>query len=187
MLENHHHYTTALTSSPLLSSLPPLTPFLSQSRQDLAQHLAAYTNAILHRPVGKLLDFVTSVEAVLMDPSISDPSSILTRPQFTRHQFKKVLKEHDGKEVRKGIEALKKRVEKHFLEDEYAGAGGAQAREREDGEAIVGIVLERCESEMVELHRRVLRLVRDGRESPYRDLGLECEFRVEDVRQGFRR
>lgn len=152
--------------------------------------MQTYTSAILHRPVGKLLDFVTSVEALLADPTITDPMSIpTTRPQFSRHAFKKVLKEHDGREVRKGIEALKKRVEKHFLEDEAMGrtGTGTQQREREEGEAIVSMVLERCEAELVELHRRCLRLVRDGRESPFRDMGLDVEFRVEDVRGGFRK
>ncbi|TGZ82072.1 hypothetical protein EX30DRAFT_214145 [Ascodesmis nigricans] len=236
LIENLHHYITALTSasssnslagtpsslhpppspsfappsSPLApSALTALQPFISRAQTLLTQHIAAYTLSILHRPVGKLLDFITSLESLLQDPSTTDPSAIPNRPQFSRHSFKKILREHDGKEVRKGIEALRKRVEKHFLDDEdrdigrrsYAGdrSSGISIRSgsgthiipgsgghvgTEESQELVRIVLDKCEEELVQLHKRTM-LVLVG--TPYKDMGLELEFTVADIRAGFKK
>lgn len=70
------------------------------AKQSFDRELDLYVRQVMHRPVGKLLDFVES-----------------KHQEVTRHAFKKAVAGYDNKELRKGLDTLRKRVEKHFDED----------------------------------------------------------------------
>ncbi|ERF73870.1 hypothetical protein EPUS_05882 [Endocarpon pusillum Z07020] len=56
-------------------------------------------------------------------------SAIALRPSHSRSAAKKILASYDSKEVRKGVETLKKRIEKHFGDaDDAALARGLVAK-----------------------------------------------------------
>ena len=157
MIENMHHYLT--TVQPRQN--PTLEDFLRKAQTEYSEHLLLYTQSVIRRPVGKLLDFVTHVEGLLEKGEQPEVS-------HQRSAFKKVLKDHDGKEIKRGIDQLRKRVEKHF-----EGEG-------EVADKVEGVL----EEEFIKLHKRVqLLLVKP----PYKDTGLEVEFLVGDVRAGFKR
>ena len=87
--------------------------------------------------------------------------------------FKKQLEHNDGKDIRKGIEALKKRVDKHFADGDDAVLSYR----------LVDTILNRLEGEYVSLHKRIMLLL----VGPYKECGLECGFLVSDVRAGFKK
>jgi hypothetical protein len=61
-----------------------------------------------------LQDFSESLSHALEDNAGSAVSSIASKPTLSPATFKKVIAAHDGKELRRGIDSLRKRVEKHF-------------------------------------------------------------------------
>lgn len=66
----------------------------------------------MRRPLGKVLEHLENMEAQLQTGK--SPASIAAQPSNSKTVFNKVLGNYDSKEIRKGIEALRKRVEKHF-------------------------------------------------------------------------
>jgi len=84
---------------------------------------------------------------------------------------KKIIAGYDGKEIRRGIETLKKRIEKHFGDED---AGGNRA--------LVGKVMRECEGRYLKVWERVQSVVAEVYEG-----GLEVEWRREDVTGPFRR
>lgn len=91
-----------------------LEEWSEKATHDQFMHLTQYTDAIIRRPLGKWLDFLESTEALMK--STESYASIANKPSHSRSSVKKVLSTYDAKEIRKGIETLKKRVEKHFTD-----------------------------------------------------------------------
>jgi exocyst complex component 1 len=122
-------------------------------------------------------DFLQGVETFV----VSNPSEDVTaRISFSKPAFKKVLAHYDAKEIRKGIDLLHKRVEKHFGQipdetDAIYGARGAAI-----GRALVQEVWKECQKEydsIAELCGRVI--------SIYYPEGVAMEFTVNDIRDAF--
>ncbi|KAI5777491.1 exocyst complex component Sec3-domain-containing protein [Geopyxis carbonaria] len=171
MIENMHHYLEDVDAK----GNDILEGFKTKASAEYKEHMELYIGAVIRRPVGKLLDFIESVELLLK----TDPASaadIPSKPSHSKAIFKKHLANHDGKEVRKGIEQLKKRVDKHFGEGHHHDDVALSAR-------LVEKILGRLEDEYVGLHKRILLLL----VGPYKDCGLECEFMVQDVRIAFKK
>ncbi|GAT27448.1 exocyst complex component Sec3 [Aspergillus luchuensis] len=94
------------------------------------------------------------------------------RPSHSRSVAKKVLATYDAKEIRRGIEMLKKRVEKHFGDADDPGLS----------RSLVLKVLRECEGRYGEAYdrtRRVVDAVYEGQ--------LELEWRKEDAIAMFQR
>ena len=114
----------------------PLEDRKHEAQLEYGRHLEQYLASIMRRPLGKLLDYIENVEAQLQAQKA--PEKIAAQPSNSKAVFNKVLSGYDAKEVRKGIETLRKRVEKHFGGDaEDPGAGG--------GKELVDKVTEECE------------------------------------------
>lgn len=186
LIENMNHY---IEEVPIRHN-PSLEEWHFRARAEMAEHLDSYISSIIRRPLGKLLDFLESTETALQTlggtDSSASPSAIAQRPSHSRAVFKKVLGAHDGKEIRKGIEALKKRVEKHF--------GEAEGREHPQlSRDLVGKVLKEGETRYLAVLERAARLIRDvyhteeGGGGGGGGSGLEAGWTAEDVRGGFRR
>lgn len=168
LIENMHHYLFETEDR----NDPVLLHWRARAAQEMAEHQALYVNAVIRRPLGKLLDFVESTETVML-AARSHPAAIPnSHPSHSRHVFKKVLGNYGAKDVRKGIEALKARVEKHFGE---ADEPGLSAR-------LVGVVLEDCERRYGDVLERTKRIAAEVYEG-----SVEVEFGKGDVSQGFRR
>ena len=174
LIENMNHY---IEEVPLRNN-PVLEEWHFRARAEMSEHINYYLSSVIRRPLGKLLDFTESTETLLNNlPKGSSPSGIAQRPSHSKSVAKKVLAGFDGKEVRRGIETLRKRVEKHFgegmSEEREGGSGGA---------ALVGKVLRECEGRYINVIGRVERIVEEVYEG-----GLEVEIRREDVSAGLRR
>ncbi|KAI4169355.1 MAG: hypothetical protein LQ343_005748 [Gyalolechia ehrenbergii] len=169
LIENMNHYIEEVYAK----DNPVLSEWREQAQLEMAEHMELYLAAVLRRPLGKLLDFIESAETQLKDlQHDQSPQIVATRASHSRSVFKKVLSTYDAREIRKGIDALKKRVEKHFGEaDDVSISRG-----------LVAMVLRECEGRYISVGERTRRLVRDVYES-----NVEVEWRDEDVANAFRR
>ncbi|KAL8783463.1 MAG: hypothetical protein Q9213_004600 [Squamulea squamosa] len=169
LIENMNHYIEELYAK----DNPVLSEWKVQAQHEMTEHMDLYLAAVLRRPLGKLLDFVESAETQLanLQPDQS-PQIIATRASHSRSVFKKVLSVYDSKEMRKGIDTLKKRVEKHFGEaDDVSLSRG-----------LVNTVLRACENKYLGIGERTRGLVKDVYEG-----SVEVEWRDEDVVAAFRK
>jgi hypothetical protein len=111
----------------------------------------------------------------------SNPSEDVTaRISFSKSAFKKVLTHYDTKEIRKGVDLLHKRVDKHFgqVSDDgdaiYNLQGPAIARE------LVQEVWAECQRE----YMTIMELCRRISSTCYSD-GVQMEFSATDVNEAF--
>ncbi|KAL2868868.1 GTP-Rho binding exocyst subunit SEC3 [Aspergillus lucknowensis] len=166
LIENMNHYIEEVD----VRNLPVLERWRDRAQQDLQEHLKLYLDSVIHRPLGKLLDFVDSVETLLA--ATSKPTDIASRPSHSRSVAKKVLATYDVKEIKRGIEMLKKRVDKHFGDADDPGLS----------RSLVIKVLRECEGRYDKTYDRVrgvLQAVYEGQ--------LDVEWRKEDAIAMFRK
>ncbi len=116
LIENMNHF---LEEADNARGLEVIDDWREAAQREMTEHMGLYLNAVMRRPLGKLLEHLENIEAQLQGGKT--PSSVAAQPSNSKAVFNKVLGGYDGREVRKGIEALRKRVEKHFGEDEVAG------------------------------------------------------------------
>lgn len=108
LIENMNHFLEETDTR----GLELLEEWKEQANTEYHEHMGLYINAVMRRPLGKLLDQLENIEAQLQSGKAAE--AIAREPSNSKTVFNKLLSYHDSKEVRKGIEALRKRVEKHF-------------------------------------------------------------------------
>jgi hypothetical protein len=106
------------------------------------------------------------------------PSEVSSNSNFNKSSLKKVVREYNSKDVRKHVDALFKRVDKHFSETGEDGSG-APAR----AGTVLLEVWKACEEELVKDTERFGRFI----SSCYKDSGLPLEYTAADVEASFRR
>lgn len=137
LIENMNHYIEEVDTR----ELEALEKWKSAAQAELDEHMSRYLDAVMRRPLSKLLDTLENIESQLK--SGKAPQAIAMQPSNSKATFDKVLLHYDAREVRKGIEALRKRVEKHF--DENA--------------SLAGMVTRACEGYYGEVDQRIGRVV----------------------------
>ena len=168
LIENMNHYVEEVA----VRKNAVLEDWNFRARAEMNEHMELYLAAVIRRPLGKLLDFLESTESLIRN-NPGSPTSVATRASHSRSTFKKILSSYDAKEMKRGIETLKKRVDKHFGDgDDTAGL----SRE------LVTKVFRECESRYLQIGERVNKVVKDVYEG-----SLEVEWRREDVVSAFRR
>ena len=195
MIENMNHYIDSVD----YAGNTVLIEWTDRAQTQFKQHMGQYVDAVIRRPLGKALDFVESSELILKPTSAAmrtplTGSSIGTsnRPSTPvansplpnggqaaaglqpRSLVKKVLSAHDSKEIRKGVDLLKKRIEKHFGEGD----------EVDISQKLMEKVNRECEGKFLETRERLVRVLREGYAG---DGGLEVEFSKADVEGAFRK
>ena len=168
LIENMNHYIEEVA----IRNNPVLEEWNFRAQAEMNEHLELYLAAVIRRPLGKLLDFLESTESLMRNnPNSTTPIS--TRASHSRSTFKKILAGYDTKEIKRGIETLRKRVEKHFGEgDDTPGL----SRE------LISKVCKECEGKYLDVLDRVGKVVQDVYEG-----SLEVEWRREDIVAAFRR
>jgi len=117
-----------------------------KAKEELEDHLSLYVDAVIRRPLGKLMDFTESLNhAVEGLSSHSSISHLASKPTFSTQNFKKLIAAHDAKELRRGVDALRRRVEKHF----------GDADEQDTSRNLVSKVLASCEERFAQEIERV--------------------------------
>lgn len=159
LIENMNHYIGEVDTH----NLDTLEKWRSAAQAELDEHMSRYLDAVMRRPMGKLLDTLENIESQLKSGKV--PGVIAMQPSNNKATFDKVLLHYDAREVRKGVEALRKRVEKHF--DENAG--------------LANMVTKACEAYYNEVDQRIGRVITEV-------YGGEClvEWPRVEVKNAFR-
>ncbi|KAI9781904.1 MAG: hypothetical protein M1835_004160 [Candelina submexicana] len=166
LIENMNHYIEEVDAR----DNKVLKNWKRSAAKEMHEHMELYVGAVIRRPLGKLLDFLESTESLLL--AVPSSPTIATRASHSRSIFKKVLANHDNKEMRRGIDTLKKRIEKHFGDaDDPALSRG-----------LVQKVLKECETRYLDIGERTKKI----NETVYEGQ-LEVEWRKEDVSAAFHR
>ncbi|ELU38817.1 exocyst protein [Rhizoctonia solani AG-1 IA] len=190
--ENMHHFVADMTQL----ELGAVRAFVTRAEETYHRELSAYVTFVLRRPMAKIIvslkmlgrcvysdvscllqDYFDGVERLLQTTA---PSEISNNSNFSRSALKKVVKEYDSKDMRKNVDGLYKRVEKHFDAEEGstipAGHNGAAAP------VLVG-VWNACEEQLLRLTDRWIKLIGQC----YPDSGVSLEYTTGDVRAAFRK
>jgi hypothetical protein len=166
LIENMNHYIEEVD----VHNIPALERWVDRAHQDFQEHMKLYLDAVIHRPLGKLIDFVQSIDNLLA--AGGNPTDIASRASHSRLVAKKVLSSYDNKEIRRGIEMLKKRVEKHFGDADDPGLS----------RSLVVKVLRECENRYEDTYDRTRRIIDDVYEGQ-----LDLDWRKEETLSMFRK
>lgn len=139
LIENMNHFFEELDTR----GLEILQDWKQEAGNEMGEHMGLYLNAVMRRPLGKLLEYLENIEAQLA--SGKSATTIASQPSNAKGTFNKVLAGYDAREVRKGVEALRKRVEKHF----------GDADDPNLSRSLVNRVLRECEAFYGEVEVRI--------------------------------
>ena len=109
------------------------------------------------------------------------PAQISNMPGYGKSALKKVVKEYDAKDIRKHVDALFTRVEKHF-DEASEKAMAAETGGIPPGTVMVG-VWKACEEELL----RITELFNKRLAQCYAESGVSLEYTPADVEAAFRR
>lgn len=145
------------------------------------KELKLYIDFILHRPIGKLMDFLDSIEQVLRKNPDDNPGS---KPGLSRSTLKKLLINFDTKELRKVVDTLYKRVEKHFTEEIFSQSSPANLT---SNRKLIAKVWTQTETEFVAFVRK-LRPYIEKYYNMVGDSGYVCriDFSDDDIVDAFK-
>lgn len=167
LIENMNHYVEEVDTHRNIV----LEEWRVRAENDMFAHLTQYTDAVIRRPMGKWLDFLESTEAMMRTQD--RPSSISGKPSHSRSTCKKIIKTYDTGEIRKGVETLKRRIEKHF---------GDVDDPTHMSKSLIARVYDECIARYAHAHDRMTNII----ERVY-DKSLEIDWKKEDVGVFFRR
>jgi exocyst complex component 1 len=123
-------------------------------------------------------DYFEGIERLLKTTA---PTEVASNSSYSKSSLRKVVKEYNSKDVRKHVDALFKRVEKHFTEASDTTA------QQESGPIAQGTVMvgvwKTCEEELV----RVTELFEKRIAQCYRNTAVSLEYTVADVESAFRK
>ncbi|VDL71679.1 unnamed protein product [Nippostrongylus brasiliensis] len=109
--ENYHQLY--LTLSEL--KIPFLDAQRKEAKREKEENVDLYVREYMGRPLEKIHVFFEAVQNAI-DMRGTKPEEISYQPQFSRVELKKVIAMYPGKEVKKGLEQLYKKVEKHLVD-----------------------------------------------------------------------
>ena len=116
LIENANHYIEEVETQGNVT----LDEWKEKAQQEFHTHMHHYCDAVIRRPLGKWFDFVEGTEALLKSND-GPATNIAAKPSHSRSTAKKLLAQFDLKEIKKGVETLKKRIEKHFGDADEPG------------------------------------------------------------------
>lgn len=171
LIENMHQFLADASELEIGS----MRTFLKQAEVIYEENLAAYVKIVLRRPFAKILDYFDGVERLLKTTS---PTGVASNRDFTATALKRVVKDYSAKDIRKHVEALAKRVEKHFIEateKETTQRSGAR------GNVVAG-VWKACGLETVRMTESFSNRISQC----YGQSGVSLDYTVADVQTAFR-
>ena len=123
-------------------------------------------------------DYFETLDRAVKD---SNPTEVTNNSNYNKTALRRITKDYNSKDIRKHVDTLSKRVEKHFTD-----ASEKTAVEEVSGIA-AGTVLVRvwmaCEKELV----RLTELFSSRISQWYGDSGISLEYTTSDIETAFRR
>ncbi|XP_057667737.1 exocyst complex component 1 [Diorhabda carinulata] len=111
-MENYHHLYSLLSQL----KISVLDNQRKEAKQKYNDALTAYVTLYFGRPLEKLNTFFEGVQARVA--SGIKASEVSYQLAFSKQELRKVINQYPGSQVKKGLEALYKKVEKHLSEEE---------------------------------------------------------------------
>jgi hypothetical protein len=187
-----HHFVAEIRQQEIGS----VNVFSTRAEAMYEENLSAYVKMVLRRPFSKIIvshrvsladrlyqysnysqDYFDGLEQLLKTTA---PSEVSRNGSYSRSALKKVVKEYDAKDVRKHVDALFKRVEKHFTEASEVTTGESSGIT--PGTVLVG-VWKACEEELL----RITEIFAKRITQCYANAGVSLEYSVGDLEAAFRR
>ncbi|WVQ80381.1 hypothetical protein IAT38_002486 [Cryptococcus sp. DSM 104549] len=166
MIENMHQFIEDVEKM----NTPVLGLFLQRAKGLYDDNLTPYIKMILRRSFARFMDFFDGVERLLQTTPANEVS---LHQSYNRSALKKVLKDHGAKDMRKAVEAMSKRVDKHFADDEDPGSNSAAGANAQ----LIQTVWQAVTQELVRETTRAQGIVAKS----YADSGLGLEYSGADV------
>ncbi|CAB3992619.1 Exocyst complex component 1 [Paramuricea clavata] len=110
--ENYHHLYGVLSRLKIAS----LDGERKQAKVQYTEHMNTYATYMFGRPMEKLNTFFDGIEEKLSSGVKAE--EIGYQLAFSKQELRKAIKEYPEKEIKKGLEHLYKKVEKHLSEEE---------------------------------------------------------------------
>ncbi|KAK3606322.1 hypothetical protein CHS0354_041956 [Potamilus streckersoni] len=111
-MENYHHMFSVLSTLKISS----LEGDKKKAKHKYQDSLTFYTQDRLGRPLEKLHVFIEGVKGYLSQGV--KPEDVGYQLAFSKQELRKVIKDYTGKDVKKSLEHMYKKVEKHLSEEE---------------------------------------------------------------------
>ncbi|XP_051928733.1 exocyst complex component 1 isoform X1 [Hippocampus zosterae] len=159
MMENFHHIFSTLSQL----KISCLDAERREAKHKYTDHLQSYVINSLGQPLEKLNHFFEGVEARVAQGIREEEVSY--QLAFNKQELRKVIKEYPGKEVKKGLDNLYKKVDKHLCEEE----------------SLLQVVWHSTQDEFIRQYKHFEDLI--GR--CYPGSGITMEFTIQDMLEYF--
>ncbi|GHJ89203.1 hypothetical protein NliqN6_5605 [Naganishia liquefaciens] len=146
MIENMHVFVADITKL----GLAVLNPYLEKAQSIYDENMNAYINAVLRRSFGKSMDFFDGVQRQLQTLT---PQEVTASPAYNKSALKRAVKDISSqKELRKALEALAKRIEKHYsiVDEDGNELPAVTAVQHGGAEIMISTVWSACERILVD-------------------------------------
>ncbi|KAI8967455.1 exocyst complex component Sec3-domain-containing protein [Mycotypha africana] len=153
-IENMHHMYNSLRTN----KLHVLEKWIKHAKSQYDSSLSSYIKVIIRRPLGKLLEFFEGVEQMT---HTNTPEEVAFHMNYNKTQLRKVITMYPPKEIKKSLEQLYKRVDKHFTEEE----------------GLLQVVWRGIQEEFIRQHEKMEELI----SKCYPDTGVHLEFTIQDL------
>uniref|UniRef100_A0A0N5AIT6 Sec3-PIP2_bind domain-containing protein n=1 Tax=Syphacia muris TaxID=451379 RepID=A0A0N5AIT6_9BILA len=110
-LENYHQLYSMLSEL----KIECLDIQRKEAKKTYQENIQLYVREYMGRPLEKLHTFFEGVEDAIRRGV--KPEEIAFQQQFSRSELKKVISFYPGREVKKGLEQLYRKIEKHLIEN----------------------------------------------------------------------
>ncbi|KLO20758.1 hypothetical protein SCHPADRAFT_816552 [Schizopora paradoxa] len=171
IIENMHHFIAEIKQSKITA----VGSFRKQAEAIYNENLTAYVKLVMRRPFAKIIDYFEGVDRLLKTVA---PTEVAKNSAYNRSALKKVVKEYDAKDIRKYIDALFKRVEKHFTDGDAADAPGSNRPN-----AVLTGVWKACEEDLLRDTDMFTKRIKQC----YSDTGVTLDYSKVDVETAFRK
>ncbi|KAF9923825.1 hypothetical protein FBU30_006109 [Linnemannia zychae] len=155
-IENMHHFYSELRQRKVTG----LENYMKYAKGSYESHLATYVRGVVRRSLLKLLDFFDGVEGLVKAKASEDVGFHLT---YNKQALKKVVSQYPASVVRKDLQHLYRKVEKHFSSEEEEG--------------LLQVAWRGIQEEFIRQHERFTRLIREC----YPDAGVQMEFSMQEL------
>ncbi|XP_036378131.1 exocyst complex component 1 isoform X2 [Megalops cyprinoides] len=159
LMENFHHIFSTLSRL----KISCLETERREAKHKYTEHLQAYVITSLGQPLEKLNHFFEGVEARVAQGVREEEVSY--QLAFSKQELRKVIKEYPGKEVKKGLDNLYKKVDKHLCEEEN----------------LLQVVWHSMQDEFIRQYKHFVGLI--GR--CYPGSGITMDFTIQDILEYF--
>lgn len=112
VFENYHHLHDSLSKLKVTC----LQSYRTTAQEKYRESLNLYVSSILGRPLEKLSAFFEAIERLIQ--AGTKPEEVGYQMAFSKQELRKVIAQYPGKEVKKNLEAMYRRVDRHLCDEE---------------------------------------------------------------------